>query len=133
MSGLSLYAPLASEAQVFSLQEPGYFFSMYSPPRTEAAYKPARTRLEEDLRFASRMVRSIESHYWSNFTLSFAFQDNKRLHLSQRISLYPILHAFKPSSIGTVEASSSKSSPNSTRGHQPMAHKSRPRFRSQDY
>ena len=44
---------------MFSLQEPGHFFSTYSPPRTEAAYKPARARLEEDLRFASRMVRSI--------------------------------------------------------------------------
>ena len=59
ISTLSRNAPLAIEAQMFSLQEPSYFFSMYSPPRTEAAYKPARARLEEDLRFASRMVRSI--------------------------------------------------------------------------
>ncbi len=32
---------------------------MYSPPRTEAAYKLARVRLEEDLRFVSQMVRRI--------------------------------------------------------------------------
>lgn len=51
--------PLAIEAQMFSLQEPSHFFSTYSPPRTEAAYKPGRARLEEDLRFASRMVRNI--------------------------------------------------------------------------
>lgn len=50
---------LAIEAQMFSLQEPSHFFSTYSPPRTEAAYKPGRARLEEDLRFASRMVRKV--------------------------------------------------------------------------
>ena len=50
---------LAIEAQMFSLQEPSHFFSTYSPPRTEAAYKPGRARLEEDLRFASRMVRNV--------------------------------------------------------------------------
>ncbi|KAF8202229.1 Sec1-like snare protein [Pholiota molesta] len=49
----------AIEAQAFSLQEPSYFFSMYSPPRTEAAYKLARVRLEEDLRFTSRTIVNI--------------------------------------------------------------------------
>jgi hypothetical protein len=47
---------LAIEAQTFSMQEPGYFFSIYSPPRTEAGYKVARQRLEEDLRFTSKMA-----------------------------------------------------------------------------
>ncbi|KAF8817446.1 Sec1-like snare protein [Phlegmacium glaucopus] len=49
----------AMEAQMFSLQEPSYFFSTYSPPRTDAAYKPARGRLEEDLRFASKMITNV--------------------------------------------------------------------------
>ncbi|KAF9480487.1 Sec1-like snare protein [Pholiota conissans] len=49
----------AIEAQAFSLQEPSYFFSMYSPPRTEAAYKLARVRLEEDLRFTSKMIVNV--------------------------------------------------------------------------
>lgn len=49
----------AIEAQAFSLQEPSYFFSMYSPPRTESGYKPARARLEEDLRFVSKMVSTF--------------------------------------------------------------------------
>ena len=48
--------PLAIEAQTFSMQEPGYFFSIYSPPRTEAGYKLARQRLEEDLKFTSKMA-----------------------------------------------------------------------------
>lgn len=48
----------AIEAQTFSLEEPSYFFSMYAPPRTEAGYKPARARLEEDLRFASKKVKN---------------------------------------------------------------------------
>jgi hypothetical protein len=47
---------LAIEAQTFSMQEPGYFFSIYSPPRTEAGYKLARQRLEEDLKFTSKMA-----------------------------------------------------------------------------
>ncbi|KAF9525353.1 Sec1-like snare protein [Crepidotus variabilis] len=49
----------AIEAQAFSLEEPSYFFSMYAPPRTEAGYKPARARLEEDLRFASKKIANI--------------------------------------------------------------------------
>lgn len=54
----SLYSSyiLAIEAQVFSMREPSYFFSMYSPPRTDASFKPARARLEEDLWFMSKMV-----------------------------------------------------------------------------
>ncbi|KAJ3510062.1 hypothetical protein NLJ89_g4885 [Agrocybe chaxingu] len=49
----------AIEAQTFSLQEPSYFFSMYSPPRTEAAYKLARLRLEEDLRFTAKAISNV--------------------------------------------------------------------------
>ncbi|KAF8906192.1 ras opposite [Gymnopilus junonius] len=49
----------AIEAQVFSMREPSYFFSMYSPPRTDAAYKPARARLEEDLWFMSKMIANV--------------------------------------------------------------------------
>ncbi|KAF8967661.1 Sec1-like snare protein [Flammula alnicola] len=49
----------AIEAQAFSMQEPSYFFSIYSPPRTESSYKPARTRLEEDLRFTSKMIANV--------------------------------------------------------------------------
>ncbi|KAF6761496.1 ras opposite [Ephemerocybe angulata] len=49
----------ATEAQTFSLNEPGLFFSIYSPPRTEAAYKGARDRIEEDLRFTSKMIANL--------------------------------------------------------------------------
>ncbi|KAJ2914649.1 hypothetical protein MD484_g5748, partial [Candolleomyces efflorescens] len=53
------YDYAATEAQTFSLDEPSYFFSIYSPPRTEAAFKAARDRLEEDLRFASKMITNL--------------------------------------------------------------------------
>ncbi|KAF9461225.1 Sec1-like snare protein [Collybia nuda] len=49
----------ATEAQVYSLHEPGMFFSMYTPPRTETAFKLARNRLEEDLRFVSKMISNL--------------------------------------------------------------------------
>jgi hypothetical protein len=47
----------ANEAQTFSLQSPGLFFNIYSPPRNEAAFKSARSKLEEELRFVSKTVR----------------------------------------------------------------------------
>jgi syntaxin-binding protein 1 len=86
----------AIEAQAFSLQEPSYFFSTYSPPRTESGYKPARARLEEDLRFVSRMVRSLLSSRLT--TLSYP-KDRQCLHHTERIPLYPILYALSSSSI----------------------------------
>lgn len=49
----------ATEAQAFSLREPGFFFSLYSPPRVESAYKPCRTRLEEDLLYMSKMITNV--------------------------------------------------------------------------
>lgn len=32
------------------------FFSLFTPPRSETAFKLARNRLEEDLRFVSKIV-----------------------------------------------------------------------------
>ncbi|KAG6897816.1 hypothetical protein C0992_010620 [Termitomyces sp. T32_za158] len=49
----------ATEAQVFSIQEPEMFFSLYSPPRSDTAFKAARTRVEEDLRFAAKMISNV--------------------------------------------------------------------------
>lgn len=46
----------AVEAQTFSLKLPGSFFNMYSPPRSDSAVRMARDRLEEELRFVSKMV-----------------------------------------------------------------------------
>jgi syntaxin-binding protein 1 len=53
------YALLAVESQLFSLNMPELFFSIFSPPRGEAAARGARDRLEEDLRFVSRVVRPL--------------------------------------------------------------------------
>ncbi|RDB23678.1 Protein transport protein sec1 [Hypsizygus marmoreus] len=48
-----------TEAQAFSIQDPGLFFSLYSPPRSDAVFKPSRIRLEEDLRFVSKMISNL--------------------------------------------------------------------------
>ncbi|KAG2757041.1 Sec1-like protein [Suillus brevipes Sb2] len=49
----------ATEAQTFSLQSPGLFFNAYSPPRNEAAFKSARSKLEEELRFVSKTIANV--------------------------------------------------------------------------
>ncbi|KAJ7289107.1 Sec1-like snare protein [Mycena rebaudengoi] len=49
----------AAEAQTFSLQAPEFFFSMYSPPRSESQYKAARDRLEEELRFVAKVITNV--------------------------------------------------------------------------
>ncbi|EIN09586.1 Sec1-like snare protein [Punctularia strigosozonata HHB-11173 SS5] len=47
------------EAQAFSLKLPGMFFSLYSPPRSESAFRTSRDRLEEDLRFISKCITDL--------------------------------------------------------------------------
>ncbi|KNZ74611.1 Protein transport protein sec1, partial [Termitomyces sp. J132] len=55
----------ATEAQVFSIQEPAMFFGLYSPPRSDTAFQAARLRAEEDLRFAAKMVgHRFSLSYW---------------------------------------------------------------------
>ncbi|KAJ7464621.1 Sec1-like snare protein [Mycena latifolia] len=49
----------ASEAQTFSLQAPELFFGIYSPPRSESQFKAARDRLEEELRFAAKIIANV--------------------------------------------------------------------------
>lgn len=49
----------AIEAQAFSLQDPGLFFSLFSPPRSDGSFKHARTRLEEDLKFISKTISNV--------------------------------------------------------------------------
>ncbi|KAJ6534642.1 Sec1-like snare protein [Mycena vulgaris] len=49
----------ASEAQTFSLQAPELFFGIYSPPRSDSQFKAARDRLEEELRFASKIIANV--------------------------------------------------------------------------
>jgi syntaxin-binding protein 1 len=55
------YPATASEAQTFSLQAPELFFGLYSPPRSDSQFKAARDRLEEELRFAAKVVRPCVS------------------------------------------------------------------------
>ncbi|KAI9464216.1 Sec1-like protein [Boletus coccyginus] len=49
----------AVEAQTFSLNSPGLFFNIYSPPRNEAAFKTTRSRLEEELLFVSKSITNL--------------------------------------------------------------------------
>ncbi|KIP07104.1 hypothetical protein PHLGIDRAFT_35581 [Phlebiopsis gigantea 11061_1 CR5-6] len=49
----------ALEAQVFSIKRPGAFFTAYSPPRNDAAFRSSRDQLEEELRYASKMLVNI--------------------------------------------------------------------------
>ncbi|KAI0686679.1 Sec1-like protein [Cytidiella melzeri] len=47
------------ESQVFLLKRPASFFSMFGPPRSDSAFKSARESLEEELRFASKMIVNL--------------------------------------------------------------------------
>ncbi|KAH0836670.1 Sec1 family-domain-containing protein [Lanmaoa asiatica] len=47
------------EAQTFSLNSPSLFFNIYSPPRNEAAFRTARSRLEEELLFVSKTITNL--------------------------------------------------------------------------
>ncbi|KAF7770373.1 hypothetical protein Agabi119p4_6347 [Agaricus bisporus var. burnettii] len=49
----------ATEAQTFTIDEPSFFFSMYSPPRHESSARLARDRLLEDMRFTSKMITNV--------------------------------------------------------------------------
>ncbi|KAI0079338.1 Sec1-like protein [Panus rudis PR-1116 ss-1] len=49
----------AIEAQAFTVKQPGSFFSLYSPPRNDSAFRPARDHLEEELRFAAKMITNV--------------------------------------------------------------------------
>ncbi|KAJ7070093.1 Sec1-like snare protein [Mycena amicta] len=49
----------AAEAQAFSLQAPELFFSLYSPPRNDSQVKAARARVEDDLRFVSKVIANV--------------------------------------------------------------------------
>ncbi|KAI0364350.1 Sec1-like protein [Pilatotrama ljubarskyi] len=49
----------AIEGQAFSLRNPGSFFNIYSPPRSDTSFKPMRDRLDEELRFMSKMITNV--------------------------------------------------------------------------
>ncbi|KAH7914602.1 Sec1-like protein [Hygrophoropsis aurantiaca] len=49
----------ATEAQAFSISSPSLFFNIYSPPRNDGAFKSARSRLEEELKFVSKSIANL--------------------------------------------------------------------------
>ncbi|KAI5993317.1 Sec1-like protein [Pisolithus albus] len=48
-----------TEAQTFSMKAPELFFQIYSPPKNEASFRTARSRLEEELRFVSKRIADL--------------------------------------------------------------------------
>ena len=53
--------PTAIESQAFSLKLPEQFFSLYSPPKSDNAFKASRERVEEDIKFAAKMVSQFQA------------------------------------------------------------------------
>ncbi|KAH9851922.1 Sec1-like protein [Lenzites betulinus] len=49
----------AIEAQAFTLRSPSSFFNIFSPPRSDTSFKPMRDRLDEELRFMSKMLTNV--------------------------------------------------------------------------
>ncbi|EKM50683.1 uncharacterized protein PHACADRAFT_264085, partial [Phanerochaete carnosa HHB-10118-sp] len=49
----------ALESQAFSVKRPGQFFNAFSPPRSDATFISARSKLEEELRFTSKMLVNV--------------------------------------------------------------------------
>ncbi|ETW79215.1 hypothetical protein HETIRDRAFT_323546 [Heterobasidion irregulare TC 32-1] len=47
------------EAQAFSLKMPAHFFSMFSPPRNDAAARSSRDRIDEDIRFTAKVITNV--------------------------------------------------------------------------
>lgn len=82
----------AIESQAFSLKSPEQFFSLYSPPKTESAFKASRERLEEDIKFTARVVSP--SHTPQIDLIAHGHQDRQRVHQSERISIHPVLYAL---------------------------------------
>ena len=87
----------AIEAQAFSVRSPGAFFNIYSSPRSETSFKPWRDRLNEELRFMSRMVCPITTTRGSLLLNVLALvTDLQCVYYAKREPLHPILHALPP-------------------------------------
>ena len=87
-------APPAVEAQTFSLNSPGLFFNIYSPPRNEAAFRTTRSRLEEELLFVSKSVR-IE--YTSSSLRRSELEHVQITNLCITLNEYPYVRYYFPS------------------------------------
>lgn len=93
------------------MEEPGLFFSMYSPPRTEASFRPARQRLEDDLRFVSKMVRQCITQ--RNVGAK-TCEDSECVCYPERISLCTVLLAVDTLASGSFEANRVKPAASTT-------------------
>jgi hypothetical protein len=93
----------AIEAQTFTINDPSFFYSMYSPPRSEGQYRSAKDRVLEDMRFTSKMVRLLfQTRNIAHLNSSLP-EDSKCLHHVKRISVHSILHARESFAFGTAQ------------------------------
>lgn len=90
------------------MHEPGLFFSMYSPPRTEASFRPARQRLEDDLHFASKMVRHCAT---LRGMLAKTCEDSECVRDAERVPFCAVLLAVDTPAFGSFETNRVKSAP----------------------
>jgi hypothetical protein len=126
---------LAIEAQAFTVNEPSFFYSMYSPPRSEGQFRGAKDRLVEDMRFTSKMVRSLvvlafirELIVVDSIIRRLDNKDYKRLHHTQRIPIHPILYADGPPASGPTQTTQFNASTTARRKYRSLANKSRKRL-----
>lgn len=91
------------EAQAFSLRVPELFFSMYSPPRSDATTRAERDRLEEDIRFVAKSVRivaSLRPYYLAHASPSCMQVANVCITLNE----YPYIRYYVPAHHGPLGA-----------------------------
>lgn len=87
-----LDAPTAIESQAFSLKLPEHFFSLYSPPKTDSAFKASRERLEEGIKFMSKMVCPFRTSQRSLLTTN-----TKIANVCISLNEFPYIRYYMPS------------------------------------
>ena len=94
----------AIEAQAFSLKRPGTFFNMFAPPRSDTAFKSARDQLEEELQYASKVVRRVHRSLVRIVRAELIRPDRECVRDPQRIPFHPLLPAIESPASGAPQA-----------------------------
>jgi syntaxin-binding protein 1 len=91
------------EAQTFSLRVPEHFFSLYSPPRSDATARAERDRAEEDIRFAAKSVR-ISLPLTSSLPCSHRPSCMQIANVCITLNEYPYIRYYLPAHHGPLGA-----------------------------